>query len=45
MISLSEIRNRALKFQKEWAGEKYERGEAQSFWNDFFKFSTYRAVG
>lgn len=36
MISLSEIRNRALKFQKEWEGEKYERGEAQSFWNDFF---------
>lgn len=37
MISLSEIRNRTLKFQKEWAGEKYERGEAQSFWNDFFQ--------
>ena len=37
MISLSEIRNRALKFQKEWEGEKYERGEAQSFWNDFFQ--------
>ncbi|MFZ2890221.1 DNA methyltransferase, partial [Sulfuricurvum sp.] len=37
MISLSEIRNRALKFQNEWAGEKYERGEAQSFWNDFFQ--------
>jgi hypothetical protein len=37
MISLSEIRNRALKFQNEWVGEKYERGEAQSFWNDFFQ--------
>jgi len=37
MISLSEIRNRALKFQNEWAGTTYERGEAQSFWNDFFQ--------
>ncbi|OYY57458.1 MAG: SAM-dependent methyltransferase, partial [Sulfurovum sp. 28-43-6] len=37
MISLSEIRNRALRFQNEWAGTTYERGEAQSFWNDFFQ--------
>lgn len=37
MISLSEIRNRALKFSKEWENTTYERGEAQSFWNDFFQ--------
>lgn len=37
MISLSEIRNRALKFQNEWEGATYERGEAQTFWNDFFQ--------
>ena len=37
MISLSEIRNRAIKFQKEWAGATYERGEAQTFWNEFFE--------
>ncbi|MGE4399308.1 MAG: DNA methyltransferase [Campylobacterales bacterium] len=37
MISLSEIRNRAIKFQKEWAGATYERGEAQTFWNEFFQ--------
>ena len=37
MISTSEIRNRAIKFQKEWAGATYERGEAQTFWNEFFE--------
>jgi len=37
MISLSEIRNRALKFSKEWENTTYERGESQSFWNDFFQ--------
>ncbi|MDD3468079.1 MAG: N-6 DNA methylase [Campylobacterales bacterium] len=37
MISLGEIRNRAIKFQKEWSGATYERGEAQTFWNEFFQ--------
>lgn len=37
MISPSEIQNRAIKFQKEWAGATYERGEAQTFWNEFFE--------
>lgn len=37
MISLSEIRNRALKFSKEWEDATYERGESHSFWNDFFQ--------
>ncbi len=35
MITLKEIRERALKFQKEWDGASYERGEAQTFWNEF----------
>lgn len=30
MISLSEIRNRALKFSKEWENTTYERGESQN---------------
>ncbi len=37
MISLSEIRNRSHKFAKEWEGATYERGEAQTFWNEFFQ--------
>jgi len=37
MISLSEIRNRSHKFAHEWAGATYERGEAQTFWNEFFQ--------
>lgn len=37
MISLSEIRNRSHKFAKEWQGATYERGEAQTFWNEFFQ--------
>ena len=35
-LSWNEIKNRAVAFSKEWAGEASERGEAQSFWNDFF---------
>jgi hypothetical protein len=35
-LSWSEIRSRAHEFSREWAGEKSERAEAQSFWNDFF---------
>jgi hypothetical protein len=35
-ISLNEIRKNAVAFAKDWQGEKSERAEAQSFWNDFF---------
>ena len=34
-LSLSEIKDRARAFAKEWAGDTSERAEAQSFWNDF----------
>ena len=35
-LSWNEIKNRALKFTKEWEGESRERAEKDSFWNDFF---------
>ncbi|MDD2716157.1 MAG: class I SAM-dependent DNA methyltransferase [Candidatus Wallbacteria bacterium] len=35
-LSINEIRSRALAFSKEWAEEKSENAEAQTFWNDFF---------
>ena len=35
-LSWNEIKDRALKFSKEWEGEKRERAEKDSFWNDFF---------
>jgi hypothetical protein len=35
-LSWNEIKTRVLAFSREWAGEKSERAEAQSFWNDFF---------
>ncbi|HKV64626.1 MAG TPA: type IIL restriction-modification enzyme MmeI [Candidatus Acidoferrum sp.] len=31
-----EIRHRAIAFSKEWADEKSERAEKQTFWNEFF---------
>ncbi len=34
-LSQQEIRNNALAFVHEWKGEKRERAESQSFWNDF----------
>lgn len=37
MISLDEIRNRSIKFALDWEGETYERGESQTFWNEFFE--------
>ncbi|MDQ1243890.1 MAG: hypothetical protein QG565_230 [Campylobacterota bacterium] len=37
MISLKEIRERSVKFAKEWEGASNEKQEAQSFWIDFFK--------
>ncbi len=35
-LSWNEIRDRALKFSKEWQGESRERAEKDSFYNDFF---------
>lgn len=35
-LSLNEIKDRALAFSREWDGEKAERAEAQTFWNEFF---------
>lgn len=35
-LSWNEIKDRALKFTKEWEGESRERAEKDSFWNDFF---------
>lgn len=36
-ISINEMRERAARFVNEWKGETYERGESQSFWNDWFQ--------
>ncbi len=36
VISLNEIRNRALAFSKEWEREISEDAEAKSFWDGFF---------
>ncbi len=35
-LSWNEIKDRALKFTKEWEDETRERAEKDSFWNDFF---------
>lgn len=35
-FSWKEIERRAIAFSKDWAGETYEKGESQSFYNDFF---------
>ena len=35
-LSVNEIRNRASKFANEWKDAHYERGETQSFYNEFF---------
>jgi len=32
----SDIRANAQRFAKEWAAVTSERGEAQTFWNEFF---------
>ena len=36
-LSWNEIRSRAAQFAAEWANATYERGEAQSFYNEFFE--------
>ncbi len=35
-LSWNEIRQRAIRFSREWADASRERGEAQTFWNEFF---------
>ena len=35
-LSWNEVRARAAKFAVEWQGATYEKGETQSFYNDFF---------
>lgn len=35
-LNTNEVRVRAAKFAEDWADAKYERGEAQSFYNAFF---------
>ena len=36
-LSWNEVRARAATFAEEWADATYERGETQSFYNDFFQ--------
>ena len=36
-LSWNEIRARAARFAEEWHGASYEKGETQSFYNDFFE--------
>jgi len=36
-LSPNEIRDRALKFAREWEGVTSEKAEAQTFWNEFFE--------
>jgi hypothetical protein len=36
-LSWNEIRARAARFAEEWAGAGYEKGETQSFYNEFFE--------
>ncbi len=36
-LSWNEIRIRASKFSKDWNGAFYEKGETQSFYNEFFE--------
>jgi hypothetical protein len=36
-LSWNEIRARAAAFAREWSDAHYEKGETQSFYNDFFE--------
>ena len=36
-IGWNEMRARATKFSKDWAGAFYEKGDTQTFYNDFFR--------
>ena len=35
--SWTEVNNKATQFVKNWQGETYEKGESQTFWNDFLQ--------
>lgn len=35
-VSWNEIRGRATRFARDWKDASYERGQAQTFWNEFF---------
>lgn len=35
-LSWNEIRHNAIRFTREWTGEKREAAEKQTFWNEFF---------
>lgn len=37
MLSWNEIRVRAAQFASDWAGASYEKGETQTFYNEFFE--------
>ena len=36
-LSWSDISANAVEFVHEWKDEKYEKAEAQTFWNEFFE--------
>ena len=36
-LSWNDVRVRAAIFANEWADARYEKGETQSFYNDFFE--------
>ena len=36
-FSWNEIRARAARFAEEWKDARYERGESQTFYNEFFE--------
>lgn len=36
-LSFNEIRNRAAKFAKDWENARYEKGQTQTFYNEFFE--------
>ena len=36
-LSWNEIRFRAARFAEEWKNARYERGETQTFYNEFFE--------
>lgn len=35
-LSWNEVRDRAIKFTRQWVGETSERAEAKTFWDEFF---------
>ena len=37
LLSWNEVKDRAIKFSRQWAGESSERAEAKTFWDEFFQ--------